>query len=115
MTSEWQPPRVPVDEQDQRIQAALQELRGLIAARYPEVCFTVSRGEDPDGIYLKPAVDIDDLDAVDEAYADRLLEMQIEEGLPVYVIPIWPLERVRKHLQKPAARSILARIPVGWP
>lgn len=115
MSIEWQPPEVPVDECDPRIQAALKELRALITAQYPEARFSVARGDDPDGIYLTPEIDVEDLDEVDAAYADRLLDMQVEEGLPVYVVPVWPLERVRAYLRQKRAQSTLARIPVVWP
>ncbi|HET8626122.1 MAG TPA: hypothetical protein VFL91_01815 [Thermomicrobiales bacterium] len=93
---------IPPDERDPRIQAALAELRDLIARRFPAATFTVSRGEDPEGIYLTPLVDVEDLDEVTDTVLDRLLDMQVEEGLPVYVVPDWPLERVRAHLRRPA-------------
>jgi len=38
-------------------------------------------------------VDVEDTDEVVDVFMDRLLEMEIEEGLPVYVIPIRPIER----------------------
>jgi hypothetical protein len=101
MTIEWQPPdTVPADEDDPRIQAALEELRGLILERFPDATFTVTLGDDPEGVYLKPTVDIEDLDEVTEPLVSRLVEMQVEEGLPVYVVPEWPLERLRAYLQE---------------
>lgn len=83
-----------IDESDPRMEAALDELRGLILAVYPTASFRVSREEDPDGIYLRATVDIDDAETVVDVVSDRLLELQIEEGLPVYVVPIEPLGRV---------------------
>lgn len=101
MTNEWAPPeQIPADESDPRIQAAIDELRRLILERFPAAKFSVTQGDDPEGIYLKPVVDIDDLDEVDAAYADRLLDMQVEEGLPIYVVPVWPIERVRAYLDQ---------------
>ncbi len=41
-------------------------------------------------------VDVDDTDAVVEVYIDRLLELQIDDGLSVYVVPIRPLDRFTK-------------------
>jgi hypothetical protein len=79
---------------DARIQGALDELQGLIQAKYPSATFRVARGEDPQGFYLKAIVDIDDTDEVVDVFIDRLLEMEIEDGLPVYVIPLRPAERV---------------------
>lgn len=108
-------PLVAPDESDPRLQAALAELRTLIAARYPDACFSTYRGEDPDGIYLKAIVDVEDLDDVTDLFMDRLVELQVEGGLPVYVALDWPLERVRDHLRQKRTQSILARIPpVDW-
>lgn len=87
------------DERDPRIQAALAELREMILRRYPAATFTVTHGEDPEGIYLKPIVDVEDLDEVADVFTDRLIDMQVEEGLPIYVVPVWPIERVRAHLR----------------
>ena len=45
---------IPPDERDPRIQAALTELRGLIAAAYPDATFVVYRGEEPPGFISGP-------------------------------------------------------------
>lgn len=104
---------VAPDEADPRIQAALAELRALIAARYPDAGFSTYRGDDPDGVYLKAIVDVDDLDEVTDLFMDRLLDFQIEGGLPVYVALDWPDERLRAHLQRKKAQSSLDRILAG--
>jgi hypothetical protein len=74
-----------------RVESALSELRELIEAEYPAATFEVSSGEDPEGgIYLIATVDVQDTDAVVDVVIERLLELQIEERLPVYVIPLRP-------------------------
>lgn len=103
---------VAADENDPRIRAALIELRELIAARYPEATFDVVRGEDPAGIYLLPIVDVEDLDEVAAVFMPRLVDLQVDGGLPVYVLPDWPAERVRAHLRRQPARSTPARLPI---
>lgn len=108
-------PLVEPDEDDPRIRAAIVELRTLIAARYPGAAFTIYHGEDPDGIYLKAVVDVEDLDEVAEVFTPRLVDLQVEGGLPVYVVLDWPLERVREHLRRKAALPIEARLPVPAP
>ncbi len=72
---------------------ALSELQETIRERWPEAEFRVSEGDDPRGIYLDAIVDIDDPDEVMDLVVDRLLDMQVEEGLPVHVVPLRPLER----------------------
>ncbi|HEX5497926.1 MAG TPA: hypothetical protein VFX03_01825 [Thermomicrobiales bacterium] len=76
------------------IAAALRELQDRIAARYPEATFAVEDGSDPRGIYLIATVDVPDTDVVFDLVVERLLELQIEDGLPIYVTPIRPIARV---------------------
>lgn len=90
----------PVD--DPRLLAAVDELRTMIAARYPEATFEVTSGSDPPGLYLIPTVDVEDTDEVVEVILERELAMQIEEELPVYVFPVRPPARVLAEL---AARA----------
>ena len=107
-TWEWSP--VPADEADPRIQAALAELQGLIAARYPDATFTIARGEDPEGIRLVATIDIEDLDAVADIFTDRLVDMQVEEGLPVYVVLDQPVARALAQLRRQATQPVGARL-----
>ena len=98
-------------ESEPRLQAALEELRGIIGRHVPTATFTVTRGEDPTGIYLTPVVDVEDWDEVTDVFLDRLIELQVEEGLPVYVIPDQPPERALARLCKQAARQAEALLP----
>lgn len=110
------PEPIAPDEDNPRIRAAIGELQEMILRRYPEATFTVGRGADQDGIYLTPIVDVEDLDEVADIFTSRLVDMQVEEGLPVYVVPDWPLHRVREHLRRMAAQPVeerLAVLPVG--
>jgi hypothetical protein len=91
---------------DPRISTALGELRERIQQRYPDATFVVEEGEDPEGVYLIPTVDAEDTDEVLDVVMDRLLDLQIGEGLPVYVMPALPLARVAEQL---AERSLLQR------
>ena len=100
----------PLSDNNPRVQDALEELKGLIRARYPGATFTVSRGEDPEGVHLDAIVDVADTDDVMDLLVERLLELQVEEGLPVYVIAVRPPERVLEQLR---ARG-LARPARAW-
>jgi hypothetical protein len=92
-----------VDLRDQWIQQAISELEGLIRSRYPSATFAVGIGDDPEGVYLVPTVDVEDTDVVMDVVIDRLLQLQIDEGLPVYVVPIRPLERVLAEMRQAEA------------
>lgn len=91
MTPELRGPR---DIDDPGIAAAVEELTRLITSRYPNALIDVSEGDDPDGVYLTATVDIDDPDEVTDLVIDRTMALQIEEHLPVYVVPIRPISRV---------------------
>jgi len=68
-----------------RMEEAVRELKTLITARFPPAAFVVEEGCDPEGIYLVTTVDIADTDEVLAVVGDRLVELQVDEGLPVYV------------------------------
>lgn len=100
-----------IQEDDPRVQKALADLQGLIHGRYPEATFEVAPGEDPEGIYLRATVDVEDTDEVVDTIIDQLLEIQVEQRLPVYVIPVRPLKRVLEEMQRPRPRS---RPRIDW-
>ncbi len=97
---------------DPPIQAALVELEGMIRQRYPAADFAIAQGDDPEGFYLRATVDLDDVeDVVDQDLLDRLFELQVKQGLPVYVVPLQPIERVVQMLHARPGRSQV-RLPL---
>lgn len=84
---------------DPRVDAAVAELQEMIRVRYPQASFTVAPGEDPVGIYVTATVDVEDTDEVFDLVVGRLLELQVDEGLPVHVLPVRPVERVLTELR----------------
>jgi len=82
-----------------RMKEAIDELKGLITARFSQATFVVEEGFDPEGVYLVTTVDIADTDDVIAVIGDRLVELQVDEGLPVYVTPLRPIERVVAELR----------------
>lgn len=84
---------------DARIEAALAELREMIARAFPTATFVVRTGDDPEGVYLIPTVDVPDTDVVFDVVVNRLLDLQIDERVPVYVFPIRPIARIRAELE----------------
>jgi hypothetical protein len=91
-----------------RMEEAVQELEGMITKRFPQATFVVEEGADPKGIYLVTTVDIADTDEVIDLVGDRLLELQVEEGLPIYVTPLRPIERVVAQLREREAVGLPA-------
>ena len=76
------------------MQAAIEEIQRLIQQHYPEATFQVEPGDDPTRMYVLATVDVEDTDAVVDVYIDRLLDLQIDEGLAVYVVPVRLLAHV---------------------
>lgn len=83
-----------------RMKAAIKELQNLILANYPRATFKMGFGDDPLGIHISATVDVEDTDDVVGLYFDRLNEMQLDEGLPIYLIVIRPIERTTELLRQ---------------
>jgi hypothetical protein len=71
-----------------RMVEAVAELKALIRGRYPEATFEIRQAEDPEGAYLIAMVDVDDRGEVIDLFLDRLVDLQVEEGLPLFVVPV---------------------------
>lgn len=94
---------------DPHMQGAIDELREIIRAHYPTTAFTVGEAEDPDGVYLRAEVDVDDPDEVTALFIDRLIDLQVEEGIPIYVVPVrTPERRATLRQQQQAMHSMPA-------
>lgn len=76
-----------------RMEAAIEEIKQIILQRFPEATLDMGPGEDPVGMYLIATVDLEDLGEVTDLYRDRIVDLQVDEALPLYVIPTRPLMR----------------------
>ena len=86
---------------DPRMEHAISELRERIDAKYPGTGFAVQQGiDDPQETWLVATVDMDDPDEVVDLVIDRLLELQIDEQVPLHVLPIHTPERVAQTLSQ---------------
>jgi hypothetical protein len=94
------------------MEKAVNELKGTISERFPQASFVVEEGFDPKGIYLVTTVDIADTDEVIDVVGDRLVELQVDEGLPVYVTSLRPIERVVAQLRERETTTPLAPLPL---
>lgn len=63
-------------------------------------------------MYLVTSVDIADTDEVIAVVGDRLVEMQVDEGLPVYVTPLRPIECVVAELRNRETATPPASLPL---
>ncbi|RIK45723.1 MAG: hypothetical protein DCC58_05535 [Chloroflexi bacterium] len=86
--------------------AAIDELRSLILLRFPEATFHVEHGiDDPEAIHLVTTIDSDDAVDLLEYVLDRQMQMQIEEGIPIFIIPTGLSRASSKDQATLAARS----------
>ena len=81
-----------------RLEPVIAELQQQVTGRFPDARFEVFEGEEPRGTYLRAVVDVEDIDEVVDLVIDRLLDLQVEEGLPLYFVAIRPPVR---HLERP--------------
>jgi hypothetical protein len=93
-----------------RAQAAIDELKGTILTRHPEATFEVGPGTDnPTAIHLDVYVDLDDPGEVLDEIIDRVVDIQVDEGIPLHVIPLHTparaLERIRAHDEQRQAQA----------
>lgn len=79
---------------DPRMQTAVDELQQLIRSHFPTTTFTVGEAEDPEGMYVRAIVDVDDTDEVMDVFIDRMIDLQVNDGLPIYVVPVRTPERI---------------------
>ena len=60
----------------------------------------MSRGiDDPDAIHLEATVNISDVDEVLDLVMDRMMDIQIDEGVPIFVIPVRPAAPTQQQLE----------------
>lgn len=91
------------------IEAALGELRSIIAERFPEATFSVQKGLHPLGVQLLVTVDIDETDEVLSVVSDRVVDMHVNEEWPVWVVALRPPERNLAILAQQQAEASISR------
>ena len=94
-----------------RMQAAIDEMKELISGRLPVVAFAVAEGDDPEGIYLIVTLDVDDMEEVTDLFISRMVDLQIEEDLPHFVIPERTPERTAALLARGAEERVSLLTP----
>jgi len=97
MTQEQEHPLVL----DDRTQQAVTELEGIISRHYPTATFRLSGAiDDPRSINLTATVDVDDPDEVLERVVERVIDLNVDEGIPLHVIPVRTPERIAADKQQ---------------
>lgn len=94
--------------EDAAVKAAITELKSLVLQRFPDAQFSVVYRDDPPGMRLRVIIDSADVqsDDVMDVVVDKLFEVQVEQGLPVYVIPVQPLSRLPEQIHNASMRPL---------
>jgi hypothetical protein len=90
------------------MEAAIAEMTERLTERFPSTTFEIYEGEDPDGIYLAAIIDTDDPEEATDLFRDRIVDLQVEESLPLFVIP----ERTPERTAVLLAREAQDRVPL---
>ena len=72
-----------------KMQAAVAELQEMILRSFPNVQFRVHEGEDPRGVYIEALTPEEHTLEIDDLINDREMEMHFDEGIEVYVLPVY--------------------------
>ena len=96
-----------------RMQRAIEELKHLVREHYPDATFSIERSPDnPRVIHLVATVDVPDTTEVADVVIDRMMQLQIEDKLPLFIIPVQPKERVLQMLrEQEEARAERVTVP----
>ena len=70
-----------------RMTQALEELAEMIVDEFPTATFRVSRGESPNEIWLLVYADVEDTEHVLNVVIDRGIDMLVDDGLFITVLP----------------------------
>jgi hypothetical protein len=100
-----------ISDLDKRTRDAIRELQDTIKARYPATTFELARGfEDPESIHISAIADVDDPDEVGDLVVERVVELLVDEGIAVHVIPLHTPERAQAAMEadskRPGARRV---------
>lgn len=97
-----------MEHSELRLATALHELREMIRSQYPSATFSTRNGDDSGGVFLVAEVDVENLTDVVYVVIDRLVEMQVEEGLAIELVPTRPIHREIANLRR--SRPVEERI-----
>ncbi|HUG13380.1 MAG TPA: hypothetical protein VMM78_00065 [Thermomicrobiales bacterium] len=101
----------PPDPTQEQIDAAVAELKRLVLQYYPDARFRVECGiDDPKAIHLVAIMDFEDTFDVLDRVSDRVMEIQIDDGVPIFVIPLRPNDRTLAMMSEahPLPEALLA-------
>ena len=88
-----------VNSWNNTMQRVIAEVEARILAVFPEATFRLVEGEDPIGLYLDAYTDAEDAFAVLDLVSDWLVDLSVDAGVHLHVIPL-PHEAAALHVRQ---------------
>lgn len=90
-----------------RMQAAIAELQRLILEKYPDTTIDVGEADEHGVVFVRAVVDVDDTDQVTAIFIDRMVDLLVDDGLAIYIIPVrTPAREAAERQRQREARAI---------
>jgi len=88
--SSWKKSNIFMSEEqlDRRVSKHIQEFQQIIKGRFPEARFRSYRGPQPRHFFLEAYTDADDEFEVLDLVGDRIVDILVDEGTRIHVIPL---------------------------
>lgn len=97
------------------MQAGIVEIQRLIRAKYPGATFEIQESPEPQGVYMRAIVDVDEPFLVMDSFIDRLAEIQLDDEPPLHVVVVRTPERMKAAFQRSAMPGSRAVTPTDVP
>lgn len=97
---------------DNQMRAYVEEIQGMIRARFPDATFAVYGGEDPPGIYIDVVADVDDEYDILDLVSDRQVDILLENGRGLYVVPLRRAAVEGRYIRGRDAHAYRAATPI---
>ncbi|HFD40155.1 MAG TPA: hypothetical protein ENJ31_09980 [Anaerolineae bacterium] len=76
------------DEFDDRVREHIQEFQQIIKDHFPEATFKTYAGLEPHHYFIEAYTDVDDDFEVLDLVGDRIVDILVDEGTRIHVIPM---------------------------
>lgn len=71
-----------------QMQAAIAELQALILEKFPDTTFDEGEADEHGVVFVRAVVDVNDTDEVTATFIDRMVDLLVDDGLAIYIVPI---------------------------
>ena len=91
-----------------QMQAAIAELHGLILEKFPDTTFDTGEADEHGVVFVRAVVNVDDPDKVKDVFIDRMVDLLVDDGLAIYIVPVRAPAREAAERQRQQQRNAWA-------